>query len=71
MEYEKPYVTDLGSISQNTWQTPGGRIKGGGDIWHLDKFCEMSGCTSADSPDCINLCEDGVPDEVGRARGRS
>ena len=59
LRYEKPFVTDLGSISENTWTTPGGNIKGGGPIYHLDKFCEPSGCTSANDPECINLCPEG------------
>lgn len=54
MSYEKPAVIDLGSIADHTWTTPGGNPKGGGDITHLDTFCEFSGCTSADSPDCVD-----------------
>lgn len=74
MKYEKPFVTDLGSISEHTWTTPGGRIKGGGPIFHLDKFCEPSGCSSANDPDCINLCEEEggtSPGTTTRTRGRS
>lgn len=55
MEYEKPIITDLGSISEHTWRTPGGRVKGGQlPNAHLDKFCELSGCYSPTDPDCIN-----------------
>lgn len=52
MNYEKPYVKELGSIAENTWTTPGGNEKGGGSTWHYDKFCEMSGGSDADWPGC-------------------
>lgn len=57
MSYEKPAVIDLGSIADHTWTLPGGNVKGGGDIVHLDRHCEFSGCTSATDPDCVDKCE--------------
>jgi hypothetical protein len=52
--YEKPSITVLGSIASHTWTTPGGvGIKGGGDVWHYDKFCEASGGSDPDKrSDC-------------------
>ncbi len=43
--YEKPTVTDLGSISDHTWNNPGKGDKMDEAInFHYDKFCEFSGC---------------------------
>ena len=52
VDYEKPFVKELGSIADNTRTTPGGNEKGGGATWHYDKFCEMSGGSDADWPGC-------------------
>ena len=72
MEYEKPFVTDLGSISRHTWQVGRpGHYKGGGEIWHYDKHCEMSGCSSANDPDCVDLCDPDAQAFETLIRGRS
>jgi hypothetical protein len=42
MEYEKPVVTDFGSIVDHTFTTPGGATKGCTVNCHLDKFNEQS-----------------------------
>jgi hypothetical protein len=41
MEYEKPVITDLGSIVDHTFNTPGG-VKGCQTNCHLDNFTEQS-----------------------------
>jgi hypothetical protein len=41
MEYEKPVITDLGSIVDHTFTTPGGH-KGCQTNCHLDNFTELS-----------------------------
>ncbi len=46
--YEKPTITDLGSISDHTWDVPGKGDKMDEAVnFHYDKFCEFSGCYSA------------------------
>jgi hypothetical protein len=46
MRYEKPVVTDLGSIVDHTFTTPHGQVKGCQTNCHLDKFTENSGLTA-------------------------
>ena len=41
MVYETPVVTDLGSIADHTFMTPGG-VKGCQTNCHLDNFTEQS-----------------------------
>ena len=41
MEYEKPVISDLGSIVDHTFMTPGG-VKGCQTGCHLDNFTEQS-----------------------------
>jgi hypothetical protein len=41
MVYETPVVTDLGSIADHTFMTPGG-VKGCQANCHLDNFTEQS-----------------------------
>ena len=43
MRYEAPELLEYGSITDVTFTTPGGNIKGGGPCYHFDKFDEMSG----------------------------
>lgn len=43
MKYEKPEVTDFGSIADHTFTTPGGNVKGCTTNCHLDKYNENSG----------------------------
>lgn len=53
MQYEKPEVTDFGSIAGHTFLAGGSdNFKGGGDVQHLDKFCEWSGGSDPDSDAC-------------------
>ena len=40
--YERPVITDLGSIGDHTFQNPAGNYKGGVDVWHYDWKCEQS-----------------------------
>lgn len=56
MKYEKPFVQDLGSIADHTWNLPASadRKPGLDPITHLDMFCEESGCTSSNDPDCVD-----------------
>jgi hypothetical protein len=42
MTYERPEVTDFGSIADHTFTTPGGRPKGCQAGCHLDSFTENS-----------------------------
>jgi hypothetical protein len=42
MTYEAPVVMDFGSISNHTFTTPGGRVKGCTENCHQDKFNEPS-----------------------------
>jgi hypothetical protein len=42
MVYETPVVTDLGSIADHTFTTPGGNPKGCQANCHLDNFTEQS-----------------------------
>ena len=42
MTYERPEVTDFGSISDHTFTTPGGRFKGCTANCHQDSFNEPS-----------------------------
>jgi hypothetical protein len=42
MEYSKPSVTDLGSIVEHTFQTPGAGTKSSDTTFELDKFGEHS-----------------------------
>jgi hypothetical protein len=41
MTYERPEVTDFGSIADHTFLTPGG-LKGCTENCHLDSFTEQS-----------------------------
>jgi hypothetical protein len=64
--YEKPTVTDLGSISDHTWNNPGKGDKMDEPInYHYDKFCEFSGCYAGgcdpDHPLCANVPKVGQP----------
>jgi hypothetical protein len=43
--YEKPLVTDFGSISDHTFTTPSGKKKGCKTGCHIDMFGEMSAGT--------------------------
>jgi hypothetical protein len=53
MQYQTPEVNDFGSIAGHTFYAGGGdNLKGGGDIQHLDKFCEWSGGSDANSDAC-------------------
>jgi hypothetical protein len=42
MRYEKPVVVDFGSITDHTFTTPGGNVKGCTVNCHLDSFLEQS-----------------------------
>jgi hypothetical protein len=42
MTYERPEVTDFGSIADHTFTTPGGNVKGCQANCHLDSFTENS-----------------------------
>jgi hypothetical protein len=42
MVYETPVVTDLGSIADHTFTTPGGSTKGCQANCHADSFNEQS-----------------------------
>jgi hypothetical protein len=42
MEYSKPSVTDLGSIVEHTFQTPGAGTKSSDTTFELDKWGEHS-----------------------------
>lgn len=42
MTYERPVVTDFGSIADHTFMTPGGTVKGCLTNCHLDSFTEQS-----------------------------
>jgi hypothetical protein len=42
MVYEKPQVTDYGSITDHTFTTPNGNVKGCQANCHLDNFQENS-----------------------------
>jgi hypothetical protein len=46
MEYEKPVITDFGSIVDHTFTTPGG-VKGCTVGCHLDMFNEQSATTGS------------------------
>lgn len=54
MRYVSPKVIDLGSIVGHTYDNPGAGDKMDLPIepYHLDKFCEFSGGTDPDHPDC-------------------
>jgi hypothetical protein len=48
--YSQPRLSTLGSIAEVTLKTPArGAIKGGGVIWHYDKFNEESGIETTGS----------------------
>jgi hypothetical protein len=57
MNYTRPSITDVGSVSGHTYFPVGqeGHFKGGGDPQHLDKVCEWSGGSD------IDLCEAPAP----------
>ena len=42
MRYEKPLVTDFGSIGEHTFQTPGKGDKSGNTTYETDKYGEFS-----------------------------
>lgn len=42
MSYEKPAVSDFGSIADHTFQTPGKGTKSTDPTFELDKFGELS-----------------------------
>jgi hypothetical protein len=42
MAYERPTVTDFGSIAKHTFQTPGKGTKSGNTEYELDKYNEFS-----------------------------
>jgi hypothetical protein len=42
MKYEKPEVVDYGSISDHTFTTPGGQVKGGKPPSKPDEHGELS-----------------------------
>jgi hypothetical protein len=42
MKYEKPEVMDFGSISDHTFTTPGGQVKGGKPPSKPDEHGELS-----------------------------
>lgn len=42
MKYEKPEVSDFGSIVDHTFTTPHGQVKGCQTNCHLDSFTEQS-----------------------------
>jgi hypothetical protein len=46
MKYEKPIVTDFGSIVDHTFTTPGG-VKGCQTNCHLDMFNEQSALSAS------------------------
>lgn len=46
IQYEKPFVIDFGSISEHTFTTPGGNVKGCQTNCKLDKFGEKSAIAS-------------------------
>ena len=46
MDYEKPVVTDFGSIVDHTFTTPGG-VKGCQTNCHLDMFNEQSALSAS------------------------
>ena len=51
MKYEKPCVTDLGSIVEHTWNSSAAnpdQEKGGGIPQHLDWACEWSSGSGED-----------------------
>lgn len=54
LRYQSPRVIDLGSIVGHTYDNPGQGDKMDLPIepFHLDKFCEFSGGTDPDHPDC-------------------
>ena len=42
MRYEKPEITDFGSITDHTFTTPGGQVKGGKPPSKPDEHGELS-----------------------------
>jgi hypothetical protein len=42
MEYIKPEITDLGSVADHTFQTPGQGTKSSDTTFELDTFGELS-----------------------------
>ena len=55
MEYQTPVVTDFGSIADHTYNNPGNgdKMNTPREPWHFDKWCEYSGGTDPDDPDCL------------------
>ena len=45
MRYERPVVTDFGSIAAHTFQNPAGNYKQYETVYHLDWKCETSSGT--------------------------
>ena len=54
VRYQSPKVIDLGSIVGHTYDNPGEGDKMDTPIepYHLDKWCEFSGGSDADWPEC-------------------
>lgn len=50
MRYEQPKVVDYGSITDHTFTTPGGNVKGCQTNCHLDSFLENSALPVAGTP---------------------
>jgi hypothetical protein len=48
MDYRPPALTDLGSIADHTFQTPGKGTKSTNTSFKTDKFCEFSHSTGDD-----------------------
>ena len=55
MIYRQPAITDFGSIASHTYNNPGAGDKMNTPVepWHYDKWCEFSGGTDADDPECL------------------
>jgi len=49
LPYSSPRLVAMGKVADVTRVTPGGNVKGGGPIFHLDKFNEMSEITLSGS----------------------
>jgi hypothetical protein len=48
MSYSPPALTDLGSIADHTFQTPGKGTKSTNTSFKTDKFCEFSHSSGQD-----------------------
>lgn len=61
MEWARPVITDYGSIGDHTFCTPGGNVKGGGIVQHLDIHGEWSSGFDTDKTTTVTCTRPGQP----------